>query len=177
MKIEEYAAKCRTFVTMQNAYALDKYLQLGFIEEVGELSGKFAKIIRAKGKIVLTTEERFAIAKELGDICWFAAMLTREFNFENLVRYVESRLTIVRSLDKDRELHIVAIREMCFSLAKIASVATTGLTNEMAASCFNYVTMIAGKIGFTLDEILQMNIDKLTDRQNRGVINGDGDNR
>ena len=35
----------------------------------------------------------------------------------------------------------------------------------------------AGQLNYTLDEIATMNLDKLYDRQDRGVIQGDGDNR
>ena len=82
MKIKEYAAKCRTFVTSKNADAMDKYFQLGFIEEVGELSGKFAKFIRNNDTDVLdiiSAEYRKEIAKEIGDVCWFAVMNCKEF--------------------------------------------------------------------------------------------------
>lgn len=40
-----------------------------------------------------------------------------------------------------------------------------------------YLAACAEDIGYTLDEIAQMNITKLTDRRNRGVIQGSGDNR
>lgn len=40
-----------------------------------------------------------------------------------------------------------------------------------------YMSRLAGAIGYTMDDIAQMNIDKLTDRQKRGVIKGNGDNR
>lgn len=35
----------------------------------------------------------------------------------------------------------------------------------------------ASFLGFTLEEIAQANLDKLTDRRKRGVIVGEGDNR
>jgi len=39
------------------------------------------------------------------------------------------------------------------------------------------VAEIATAFDLSLDEIMQTNIDKLTDRNNRGVIVGEGDNR
>lgn len=39
------------------------------------------------------------------------------------------------------------------------------------------LSIIAAPLGYPLDEVMQMNIDKLTDRKKRGVIIGDGDNR
>lgn len=40
-----------------------------------------------------------------------------------------------------------------------------------------YLAAVADDLGYGLDAIAQMNITKLTDRRNRGVIQGSGDNR
>lgn len=40
-----------------------------------------------------------------------------------------------------------------------------------------YLAVCANDIGYTLEEICQMNYDKLKSRQQRGVIHGNGDNR
>lgn len=40
-----------------------------------------------------------------------------------------------------------------------------------------YVAALSNTIGIPMGEIAQMNIDKLASRQQRGVINGNGDNR
>lgn len=40
-----------------------------------------------------------------------------------------------------------------------------------------YLAVGANELGFSLEEIAQMNYDKLRSRQKRGKIGGDGDNR
>ena len=40
-----------------------------------------------------------------------------------------------------------------------------------------FVAMIAKHAGWTMEEVAQMNLDKLADRAKRNVIIGDGDNR
>lgn len=40
-----------------------------------------------------------------------------------------------------------------------------------------YVNASAEKVGFTLEEIAEMNMNKLDSRSERGVIRGSGDNR
>jgi len=40
-----------------------------------------------------------------------------------------------------------------------------------------YLARLADVYGFTMTEIMQMNIDKLTDRAKRGKLQGEGDNR
>lgn len=42
---------------------------------------------------------------------------------------------------------------------------------------FWYLAMCASEFNYTLEEIAQMNLDKLSDRQERGVIKGNGDER
>ncbi len=40
-----------------------------------------------------------------------------------------------------------------------------------------YVSNLAHEIGFTLSEVAQINLDKLSSRGERGVLGGSGDNR
>lgn len=40
-----------------------------------------------------------------------------------------------------------------------------------------YVTRLANELGFTLQEIAEMNVSKLADRKERGVLQGSGDER
>jgi len=40
-----------------------------------------------------------------------------------------------------------------------------------------YVTAIASDLGYELDEVAQLNLDKLESRSQRGKIKGSGDNR
>ena len=47
---------------------------------------------------------------------------------------------------------------------------------ELSDVCW-YVAVLAYELDYTLEEIMQMNIDKLRSRQERGVLSGSGDNR
>ncbi len=40
-----------------------------------------------------------------------------------------------------------------------------------------YIAVLAHRLGLSLEEIMQLNIQKLASRQKRGVIKGKGDNR
>ena len=53
------------------------YTILGLASESGELAGKLKKIIRDKGGH-LTMADRVALAYELGDTLWYAAMVAKE---------------------------------------------------------------------------------------------------
>jgi hypothetical protein len=45
------------------------------------------------------------------------------------------------------------------------------------ATCLWYVSQCARDFGYTLDEIANMNLEKLRSREARGVLSGSGDNR
>lgn len=179
MKITTYKAKCQTFITMTDKVMLRHYLKLGFIEEVGELAGKFAKVIRSKSAIRLSAEERLEVAKELGDILWFVSCLCDgKMDFEEQVRNKE-RFNYTRECLDPYRIFSPNVIEICIdNLVQIyCSVTMGGMNAEQCAEAYTNVVIIANKIGYTLDEIMQINIDKLTDRRERGVINGSGDNR
>ena len=54
------------------------------------------------------------------------------------------------------------------------------MDKELMKEAGDMLWQIAGlckTMGWTLEEVAQTNLDKLSSRQQRGVINGDGDNR
>lgn len=52
----------------------------------------------------------------------------------------------------------------------------TGLAKELGDRLW-YIAQSASELGYTLEEIARMNMDKLSSRKARGVIHGDGDDR
>ena len=57
------------------------YPALGLNGEAGEVAEKVKKIMRGDDHGVLTTEKRKEIAKELGDVLWYVAVLANEIGF------------------------------------------------------------------------------------------------
>ena len=47
---------------------------------------------------------------------------------------------------------------------------------EVSDVCW-YLAVLSYELDYTLEEIMQMNLDKLASRQERGVLSGSGDNR
>ena len=52
----------------------------------------------------------------------------------------------------------------------------TQVVLELGDALF-YLTRIANVLGYTLDDIIDLNVTKLIDRRNRNVLHGSGDNR
>lgn len=50
------------------------------------------------------------------------------------------------------------------------------LAKELSDVCW-YAAVLSKELGFSLSEIMAMNIEKLQSRQQRGVLGGSGDNR
>lgn len=69
--------------------------------------------------------------------------------------------------------------EFCDKMKKI--IRGDGQLNDAVlhelGDCLWYVSQLAGLFNVSLEQIAQMNLDKLNDRQNRGVIAGSGDKR
>ena len=50
------------------------------------------------------------------------------------------------------------------------------IAKELGDVCW-YISNLASELGFSLEEIAQMNLDKLYSRKERGKLQGSGDNR
>lgn len=47
---------------------------------------------------------------------------------------------------------------------------------EVSDTCW-YIAVLAHELGFSLEEVMQMNLDKLASRKARNVLSGSGDDR
>ena len=80
MKLDEYQ---KNIIKYDTSVETDNFTSAGFIEkifgltgEAGETADKVKKIIRDK-KGEPTDEDRAAIVKELGDVLWYVASISR----------------------------------------------------------------------------------------------------
>ena len=65
-----------------------QYLALGLTGEAGEVANKVKKLIRDGGD---SPDKRKEIAKELGDVCWYLAVLAQELG-SNLGKIMEDNI-------------------------------------------------------------------------------------
>lgn len=167
MTFEEYqkeAVKFRT-ETANN----EEYLTLGLIAEVGEVADKLAK--RRRDGVF----DEKAFIKELGDVLWFVA---------NLADYWDKKyggLLILTALKNS----FVDIYECDYAfkhthaLAYWASAVVYGERDADEGLCeivYNLATL-AELNGYDIEQVAEINLAKLRDRQARGVIQGNGDER
>lgn len=66
---------------------------------------------------------------------------------------------------------IVAYKE-----GKVSSEDLADLKKELGDVVW-YIAVMAHSLGLSLEEVMQLNVQKLVDRKKRGVIKGKGDNR
>ena len=77
MKLNEYQERAEVTAIYPNEYSI-VYPALGLAGEAGEVADKVKKILR-DGKSHLFYEED--IAKELGDVLWYVAILARDLGY------------------------------------------------------------------------------------------------
>lgn len=87
MTFEEYQKESRRTAQYPDAGNNVIYPTLGLSGEAGEVAEKIKKVIRDKNGII-DAETRNAIAKELGDVLWYAAQLATELgvSFEDVAQ-------------------------------------------------------------------------------------------
>lgn len=134
-----------------------KYLSLGLWGEVGELASLVAKSIRDETEL-----DKTAVAKELGDVVWFVAssamFMDAGDDFTTLLNDAEVS-------DNDRML-----------IEEAEAVLDATIRTDFL-DLFDSIATLAHGVGYTLDEVLEMNLAKLQSRRDRGKITGSGDDR
>lgn len=164
------------FTKTTAVYPKDKaieYLALGMVDEFGEFVEKLEQ-----GSV-------YKICDELSDVCWYVAQLcdilnTDLSNMRFSIDYVDSYL------DTDSVEHCVYkmnsyMATICGCIKKVIRDENTDkipIINEHLIHILNTLSKLSTQVGgYNLKNILEINVAKLSDRQDRGVLKGDGDNR
>ena len=134
-----------------------KYLSLGLWGEVGELASLVAKSIRDEIEL-----DRTAVAKELGDVMWFIAG-SASYSGKG-----KEFALFANSADVFRE---------DYGPIEKAEDFLNSIIDADLPEIFDVAAELAHSVGYTLDEVLEMNLAKLQSRRDRGKITGSGDDR
>ena len=80
MDLNQYQTSALETAVYPNRGANFAYPALGLAGEAGEVADKLKKVIRDNGG-VLTDPVRDAVAKEIGDVLWYVAVLASEMDY------------------------------------------------------------------------------------------------
>jgi NTP pyrophosphatase (non-canonical NTP hydrolase) len=168
MKMRDYQDRARTTAVYPRKARI-AYPALGLVGELGELS---AKINEGANK-----EE---ICKEIGDVLWYCA---------NLCCDLERFLSDATGMDTDFD-HVgkayqpLTLEDMGVLSENCKKLVRDGFKEEKVAAVLGtiayilrYLNAMAIALGTSLNLIASANIAKLESRKERGVLQGDGDNR
>ena len=81
MRLNDYQKSALSTAIYPNKKSNFTYPALGLVGEAGEVADKLKKVIRDNGG-TLTPEVREAVAKELGDVMWYLAVLSYEMGYD-----------------------------------------------------------------------------------------------
>jgi NTP pyrophosphatase (non-canonical NTP hydrolase) len=90
MDLNDYQAAALQTAIYPNQGFNFTYPALGLVGEAGEVADKLKKVIRDNNG-VLTDTVREAVAKEIGDVLWYVAVLANEMNY-SLDRIAQNNL-------------------------------------------------------------------------------------
>ncbi|MBM26143.1 MAG: hypothetical protein CL760_10770 [Chloroflexi bacterium] len=141
------------------------YPVIAIVEECGELMEKLED-----------GSPHEAIAKELGDILWYSAMvyheLDEDFSFRlektymipsKLIIYLSKISGIIKKSQRDQN-------------GEISEEKKKELLNHMDL-LLSFVHNVGSQIDYTIEEVCDMNIRKIESRKERGMLAGSGDDR
>lgn len=144
---------------------LREYLILGLVSEVGELFGKYAKLKR--GDLV----DPESILQECGDILWFVSTFAYLYGIP-LSGVIDATLNPNELAPKYCLLEMISSAATAYNL---------WLENDkrvwniwVLSDIIRYIESLTKQ---PFSALLDMNYTKLSDRKNRGVLQGNGDNR
>ena len=139
------------------------YLFLGLCGEVGELIEKCD-----------TPHPAQEVAKEAGDVLWYCAAILRDLN-------LMPRLCTAPTHQSWLPIFAGRIAERAKKAYRDnGGEFTVEAKDEIAAMVSHIVVSIESlgiRMGYSLEKIMEINLQKLRDRKKRQALQGDGDNR
>lgn len=172
----EYAANIEPFavytdVTGHGTDQARDYVLLGIAEETGEVAGKYKKAIRDDGGI-LTPSRLEDIKLEQGDVLWYFVRAVVEHGpvGEETVWASDLVLPPFTTLTQ-------AEPGQSWRLAQRAAILTDFRDVDQVLRLLSKLRLAAALHGWTLQEVAEANVAKLSSRAQRGVLQGSGDHR
>lgn len=148
------------------------YLRLGMRGEAGEVCDKVKKLIRdnswVPGTPVQSPELRHSILLELGDVLWYLVIYAYEMHTEQICGINMDSL----ELSTISGYYSSDLAEHAIDLADLMTLSHVNIWEAVV----EIITM-AKILDSSINEVCQLNIQKLADRSKRDMIRGSGDYR
>lgn len=161
MNWTKYVAATRKFIVYPEDTA-KQYLAYSLVGEVGELIGLLAKQWRGDAL------DLNKVAKEIGDVLFFIARISEYYDygmiFEVLLETETTKLDDILTEMQERNWLV------------LGSTRNHDYPYDLNHLLWSILYLMKF-FNLTLDQVLQMNYDKLESRFNRGTIQGNGDER
>lgn len=116
------------------------------------------------------------IVKELGDLLWYTAMIFHEFKKPFVFNKIDGYITPSR--------FIIHSGNLASILKKTLRDNNGDFTEDKLKEFFSiidlmlsFVSNVSLQLGFELQDVARINIDKINDRIKRGTLQGSGDDR
>ena len=157
------------------------YAVLGILNESGELAGKVKKLLRDGGSDVHSYKPKGvpfieAALDELGDVVFYAMRCTVEHSFP-----IHGLWGVYHAETHDgcSQYDVSSIISQALKLGyRVGQYAFHPSGSDFSLLLVvDQLNTLAWIFGSTLEKVAEANVAKLSDRKERGVIKGDGDNR
>jgi NTP pyrophosphatase (non-canonical NTP hydrolase) len=172
INLNEYQKKART-TCLDNCKNLE-YLTLGLVGELGEVSEK-------EDEIYCKKEEKESILLEVGDVMWYLANISTELkieldhvwdiNFKDNIKFNSLPAFIFASKICEK------VKKIKRDKKGVADKKDTIAILKNLTKIIRYLDYETNYFGFSLEDAMIKNIEKLESRKKRGVLKGNGDNR
>jgi len=169
MTFEEYQKLClNTWIRDDSA---EERTELGLIEEVGEVAGKYKKFLR--GDYDKAEYDRLVLG-ELGDVLYYLAMFCLEYKL-NIKRLLISDK--IPNLEYEKVLLNIKILYDRVSFLLTKRYSHDENTTTHVDYTLQVLEILAGLSGYSIKQVAEANIEKLAKRKANGTIKGNGDFR
>ena len=177
------------------------YIALGLAGEHGEIIEKIKQFIESKGEVF--DNFKLELTKEIGDLMWYISQLCTETRLElskvasqifkheidmleeydNQIKNIQPQYTNMKLEDICIDTTI-AVCKLVEKIKKIIrnkngnlDVEDIDVINKNLGTVFSNIRELIVLFSLSIKDILNLNIEKITSRLNRGVIKSEGDNR
>lgn len=173
MDFKEYKEAAKQFAIYPKD-AEHTYVSLGLAEEGGEVCGVHKKVLRDNNG-EWDDNRKDKLLKELGDVTWYVAMF-----FEEIVNMPSMDLDLVNKAGE--ELDGFSLDECMGSLCGLAAACCikpkqSVHIKENLELTLRVLEEIARRFGWTMSDVYETNIAKLTKRKEENKIHGEGSDR